>query len=90
MFIHTGTNKKAHIISIYKVKQSLILCYDLQNIDIQLLLKSLISLHALRGCDTIGSFSGKEKVKPFKIILKNQSYIEEFAAFGDGPTVSDE
>ena len=27
---------------------------------------------------------------PFKVMLKNQSYIEEFAAFGDVPTVSDE
>ena len=72
------------------MKQSLILRYDLQNINIQLLLKSVISLHALRECDTISSFSGKEKVKSFKIMLKNQSYIEEFAAFGDGRTVSDE
>ena len=72
------------------MKQSLILRYDLQNINIQLLLKSVISLHALRGCDTISSFSGKEKVRSFKIMLKNQSYIEEFAAFGDGRTVSDE
>ena len=72
------------------MKQSLILRYDLQNINIQLLLKSVISLHALRGCDTISSFSGKEKIKSFKIMLKNQSYIEEFAAFGDGRTVSDE
>ena len=72
------------------MKQSLILRYDLQNINIQLLLKSVISLHALRGCDTVSSFSGKEKVKSFKIMLKNQSYIEEFAAFGDGRTVSDE
>ena len=29
-------------------------------------------------------------MKPFKVMLKNQSYIEEFAAFGDVPTVSDE
>ena len=52
LFIRTGTKNKARIISINKVKQSLIICYDLQNIDIQLLLKSLISLHALTGCDT--------------------------------------
>ena len=68
------------------MKQSLILRYDLQNIDIQLLLKSLISLHALTGC----SFSGKGKVKPFKVMLKNQSYIEEFAAFRNVLAVFDE
>ena len=90
LFICTGNKNKARIISIDKLKQSLILCYDLQNIDIQLLLKPLISLHVLTGCDTTSSFSGKEKVKPFKIMLKNQSYMEEFAAFGDVPTVSDE
>ena len=90
LFIRTGTKNKVPIISIDKVKQSLILRYNLQNIDIQLLLKSLLSLHALTGCDTTSSFSGKGKVKPFKVMLKNQSYIEEFAAFGDVPTVSDE
>ena len=90
LFIRTGTKNKVRIISIDKVKQSLILCYDQQNIDIQLLLKSLISLHALTGCDTTSSFSGMEKVKPIKVMLKNQSYIEEFAAFRDVLTVSDE
>ena len=49
-----------------------------------------MSLHALTGCDTTSSFSGKGKVKHFKVMLKNQSNIEEFAAFGDVPTVSDE
>ena len=90
LFIRTGTKYKACIISIYKVKQSLILRDDLQNIDIQLFLKSLISFHALTGCDTTSSFSGKGKKMSFKVMLNNQSYIEESAAFGDVPTVSDE
>ena len=89
LFIRTATKNKARIISIDKMKQSLIR-YDLQNIDIQLLLKSLISLHALTGCDTSGSFSGRGKVKTFKVMLKNQSHIEEFSAFGHVPTVSDQ
>ena len=72
------------------MRQPLILRYDLQNIDIQLLLKSLISLHALTGCDTTSSFSGKEKKMSFKVMMNNQSYIEESAAFGDVPTVSEE
>ena len=29
-------------------------------------------------------------MKPFKVMLKNQSYMEEFAAFGDVSAVSDE
>ena len=29
-------------------------------------------------------------MKPFKVMLKNQSYIEEFTAFRDVPIVSDE
>ena len=60
LFIRTGTKNKARIISIVKVKQSLILRYDLQNMNIQLLLKSLTSLNALTECDTTSSFSGKE------------------------------
>ena len=78
LFIRTGTKNKARIISINKAKQLLILHYDLQNIDIQLHLKSLKSLHALTGCGTTSSFSGKRKLKPFKVMLKNQSYIEKF------------
>ena len=90
LFLRIGTKNKARIISIDKVKQSLILRYDLQNIDIQLPLKSLISLNALTGCDNTSPFSGKGKLKPFKVMLKNQNYIEEFAPFGDVLTVSDE
>ena len=47
-------------------------------------------MHALTGCDTTSSISGKGKVMSVKVMLKNQSYIEEFTAFGDVPTVSDE
>ena len=88
LFIRTGTKSKARIISIEKVKQSLMLRCDLQ--DIELLSKSLVSFYSFTGCDTVSAFCGKGKVKPLNVLLKNQKYIEEFAETGYDPDISDE
>ena len=87
LFIRTGTKSKARIISIEKVKQSLMLRCDLQ--DIERLSKPLISFHSFTGCDTVSAFCGKGKVKPLKVLLTNQKYIEEFAEIGYDPDISD-
>ena len=95
IFIRTITNNKAGIISIEKVKNALILRYDLLPtiIDslptiIDSLSKSLLTFHALTGCDTVSAFSGKEKVKPLKILLKDQTFIETFAEIENSPVPS--
>ena len=50
LFIRSGTKNNTPIISVEKVKESLMLCYDLHNSKI--LSKSLLSFHAFTGCDT--------------------------------------
>ena len=57
--------------------------------DVELLTKSLLSFHAFTGCDTVSSFCGKGKLKPLKIMLKDENYLREFAEIGDEPVVSD-
>ena len=90
IFIRTGTKNKVRIISIEKVKNTLILRYDLQPTITELLSKSLLGFHAFTGCDTVSAFSNKGKVKPLKILLKNQKYMETFAEIGNNPAPSDE
>ena len=51
--------------------------------DMQLLSNELFGLHAYTGYDTISAFSGKVKVKPFKLMMKNGKYISTFASMGE-------
>ena len=78
LFIRTGTKNKARIISIPKVKEVLQMKYDLN--DMQLVSNALHGLHAFTGCDTVSAFSGKGKVKPLLLMMKNEKYITTFAA----------
>ena len=56
LFIRFGTKNDTRIISVEKVKQSLMLRYDFQ--DAGLLPKSLLSSHTFTGCDTVSAFCG--------------------------------
>ena len=47
--------------------------------DMQLVSNALLGLHAYTGCDTVSTFSGKCKVKPLKLMMKNEKYISTFA-----------
>ena len=57
LFIRTGTQNKARIISIGTVKELLAMRFDVQ--DIEQACRALLGLHAFTGCDTISAFSGK-------------------------------
>ena len=87
LFILTGTKTNVRIISIDKVKRSLQIVYNMG--DINVAAKSLVALHAFSGCDTVSAFSGKGKVKPLKLLMKNNNYIDTFAQIGTVPTLSD-
>ena len=87
LFIRTGNKGKAQIISIEKVKQSLSLQYDVN--DMELGAKSILSLHAFTGCDTTSAFCSKGKVKPLNIFLKSSHYINTFANIGVDESLGD-
>ena len=71
-----------------KIKQSLMLRYDLQ--DTELISKPLLSFYAFTGCDTVKAFCGKGNLKPLKVTLKIQKYTNEFPEIREDPNISDE
>ena len=52
--------------------------------------KALLGLHAFTGCDSVSSVSGIGKVKPVKILSKNNDFQEVFARFGEEWSVTEE
>ena len=87
LFIRTGTQNKARIISIGTVKESLAMRFDLE--DIEQACRALLGLHAFTGCDTVSAFSGKSMMKPVKLMLKENSYVSLFNSFGNEPSLSE-
>ena len=61
------------------------------NRDIGLVVcNALLGLHVFTGCDTTSSFMRKGKVKPFKLMLTDSSFIQAFSQFGEEQVVSEE
>ena len=52
--------------------------------------KALLGLHAFTGCDSVSSFAGIGKVKPLKILRKNDEFQEVFARLGEEWSVTEE
>ena len=50
--------------------------------DIQLVSNALVDLHPCTGCDTVIAFSCKVKVKPLKLMMKNEKYITTVVSIG--------
>lgn len=86
LFIRTGTEKKAQIISVSKVKEALQMKYVLNNM--QLVTNTFLGLHAYACCDTVSAFSGKSKLKPLKLMMENEKYISTFAVIGEEVEIS--
>ena len=75
----SSNKNKARTISVNKVKESLKDKYDaVVSIGLEYFTKTLVSLHAFTGCDTVSAFVGLGKSKAFKIMAKNIDYIKLF------------
>ena len=59
---------KSRIISLEKVKEKIDSSLSKLGYTSEEFCEALIGLHAFTGCDSVGSFSGKGKTKPLKII----------------------
>lgn len=59
-------------------------------IDEQYFMKALIGVHALTGCDTVSSFSGKGKWKAVQLLQRNERYVKAMVEIGEAWIVSDE
>jgi len=51
---------------------------------------AIVGLHAFTGCDYTSSFYNKGKLKPFKLMLSDNKWIELFSRFGTEPKVKEE
>ena len=58
-----------------------------QNIDY---VRALPGIYAFTGCDYIPSFSRKGKIRPIKLMLKNEYFIDVFTRFGEEELTEDD
>jgi len=52
--------------------------------------KALLRLHSLTGCYTVSAFGGIGKVKPLKLLRKNNDFLVVFQKLGEEWSVSEE
>ena len=73
LWLKTGVKHKTRYINIDKIAEQL--GFSLCQI--------LLPLHALTGCDSVSSFCGKGKIKPWRMILEDASKGQGFQQLGD-------
>lgn len=73
----TGNNRRQIDISIVKDKLSPNVC------------NALIGLHSFTGCDTVSSFTGKGKIKPFSIMCNDPKLVTCFEKLGTQEELED-
>ena len=81
--IKIGKGKKTRIIDIYSVKNTANQNYHPEFCE------GLLGLQAFSGCDTVSSFSGKEKTKVINLILKYPEFIPSFVELGQNWSVTE-
>ena len=50
----------------------------------------MLALHAFTGCDSVSSFRGIGKIKPFKLLLKSPAHCDALKHLGDDWNVDDD
>lgn len=88
-YIKKGRGAKTRIIELSIVVNNLEKQLD-QGIDKYSFLKALIGVHAITGCDTISSFSGKGKWKAVQLLQRNERYVRAMASIGEEWAVAEE
>ena len=87
-----------HIISIHPSCSTLAVVtlfelFDLKSLHHQLgvdVCTALVGFHPFTGCDSVSGFYGRGKIKPFKLMVKNDQYLTAFKELGSSFTPSDE
>ena len=82
IYLLTRVKNSGRIIEIKAVGENLVTSMNVCNVTDELFLESIIVFHSFRGCETVSTFSGRGKAKPFKLTTKSLSYIEAFSMFG--------
>lgn len=80
VIIDTGSGNKRRLINVT----------DFASKMTQSLCSSLMSLHAFTRCDTTSAFKGIGKIRPIKLLQKNEKYEACFLELGESWVVSDD
>lgn len=91
IFLKTGIKNKTRIINLTALQQQLKIHLPASSSKtVNDLCEALVSLHTFTGCDSVSAFAAKGKVRPFKTMCTNDSYIDSFQQLGSSWTVSDD
>ena len=89
LFVKTGVRNQSRIISIQKIRRKL-LQENVTQASENEIYDSLLGLHAFSGCDSVSSFSGKGKMKAFKLMYSKAEHIRTFKELGTTLPVTEE
>ena len=90
LFFLTGVKSSRRIIYVDKISDYIYEDLNSCEISKDIVLKSLIGFHSFTGYDTISAFAGPGKVKPIKLMLKDEKYIKMFSRLGENTNISTE
>ncbi|XP_065182225.1 uncharacterized protein LOC135812936 [Sycon ciliatum] len=80
LIFQTGTQQRRRFIDLTQLSQTLG----------PLVSSAIVGLHALTGCDSVSSFSGKGKTAPLKLLLSSTRMAEALATLGVNATSDDQ
>ncbi|XP_065188521.1 uncharacterized protein LOC135819273 [Sycon ciliatum] len=80
LIFQTGTQQRRRFIDLTQLSQKLG----------PLVSSAIVGLHALTGCDSVSSFSGKGKTAPLKLLLSSTRMAEALATLGVNATSDDQ
>lgn len=90
LFMLTGTGDNKRIIDLNLACEEYFSRINNADYSKQMFLQALPGFHCFTGCDSTSAFSGRGKIKPLKILIQKQEYIEAFGELGKSWNVSRE
>ena len=90
LYMLTGTKNKRRIVNVSEVKEKW--CEESlpETCTGKKFLDSLIGFHCFTGCDTVSAFAGKRKIRPFKVMINSEEYIDLFSRVGMTEFINEE
>ena len=76
LFLLNGVKSSRRIIDVGKISDYIYEDLNSCEISKDIVMESLIGFHSFTRCDTITAFAGRGKVKPIKLMLKDEKYIK--------------
>ena len=90
MYMLTGVKNARRIIDLGAVANYVYNTLNKSSCEKAKVLDALLGYHCFTGCDSISSFAGRGKIKPLKLMLSANHYVEAFSSLGTTNTVLNE